>query len=66
MPGDSRPDDRQNSGDDVFESILARKEEPALFGAFLDAHDSSPNSSWVVGYGSAAGEPTGVAEIFSN
>jgi site-specific recombinase XerD len=44
MASNFRPEGRQNSGDKVFKSILVGKEEPALFAAYLDGHDFSPNS----------------------
>jgi integrase/recombinase XerC len=44
MASNLRPEDRQNSGDKVFEGISVGKKEPALFAAFLDGYDLAPNS----------------------
>jgi len=44
MPSNFRSQDRQNSGDNVFDGIPVGKEEPGLFAAFLDGHDFSTNS----------------------
>ena len=44
MVSNLRLEARKNSGDNVFEGIPVGKEEPALFAAFLDAHDFSANS----------------------
>jgi hypothetical protein len=44
MASNLRPEGRQNSGDKVFDGIPVGKEEPALFAAFLNGHDFSPNS----------------------
>ena len=44
MPSDFRPEDRQNSGDKVFDGIPVGEKEPALFTAFLQGHDFSANS----------------------
>jgi integrase/recombinase XerC len=44
MLSDLRPEDRQNSGDNVFSGILVGEDEPPLFASFLDSHDFSPNS----------------------
>jgi site-specific recombinase XerD len=41
---DSRPEDRKNSGDNVFRGLPVAGNEPALFTQFLDAHDLAPNS----------------------
>ena len=38
------PEDRQNSGDNVFRDIPVAGDEAALFAKFLDAHDLAPNS----------------------
>ena len=40
----SRPEDRKNSGDNVFRGIPVAGDEPALFTQFLDGHDLAPNS----------------------
>ena len=40
----SRPQGRQNSGDDVLAGIPVGKKEGRLFTAFLDAHDFARNS----------------------
>ena len=39
-----RPEERQNSVDNVFEDIQVGKDEPSLFLQFLDSHDFSSNS----------------------
>jgi site-specific recombinase XerD len=44
MASDSRPEDRQNRGDNVFAGIPVGQEEGALFAAFLAGHDFSANS----------------------
>jgi len=44
MASNFRPEGRQNSGDKVFEGIPVGKEESALFAAFLNGHDFSPNT----------------------
>lgn len=44
MLSDSRPEDRKNSGDNVFRGIPVAGDEAALFTEFLDAHDLAPNS----------------------
>jgi hypothetical protein len=44
MLSNSRPEGRQNSGDNVFRGIPVAGEEASLFVEFLDAHDLSPNS----------------------
>jgi site-specific recombinase XerD len=44
MSSSFRPEDSQNSGDNVFEGIRVGKDEPTLFAAFLDSHDFSRNS----------------------
>jgi site-specific recombinase XerD len=41
MPSSFSPQDRQNSGDNVFEGIPARAEEASQFRRYLDAHDFS-------------------------
>ena len=40
----SRPQGRQNSGDNVLAGIPVGKKESSLFTAFLDAHDFARNS----------------------
>ncbi len=40
----SRPEDRKNSGDNVFRGISVAGDEASLFAQFLDAHDLAPNS----------------------
>ena len=40
----SRPQDRHNSADNVFNDIPVGAEEPSLFARFLDAHDLADNS----------------------
>jgi len=44
MVSDSRPEDRKNSGDNVFKGIPVAGDEGALFVQFLDSHDLAPNS----------------------
>jgi len=44
MLSNFRPEERHNSGDNVFGSVPVGAEEPALFTHFLDAHDFSANS----------------------
>lgn len=44
MLSDSRPEDRKNSGDNVFREIPVAGDEDLLFAQFLDAHDLAPNS----------------------
>lgn len=44
MMSESRPEDRKNSGDNVFQGIPVAGDEPALFVQFLDAHDLALNS----------------------
>ena len=44
MMSDSRPEDRKNSGDNVFRGIPVAGDEAFLFAQFLDAHDLAPNS----------------------
>ena len=44
MMSNSRPEDRKNSGDNVFRGIPVAGNEPALFAQFLDAHDLALNS----------------------
>lgn len=44
MMSNLRPEERQNSGDKVFQSIPVGEEEPAHFAAFLAANDFSTNS----------------------
>ena len=44
MLSDSRPEDRKNSGDNVFRGIPVAGDEALLFAQFLDAHDLAPNS----------------------
>jgi integrase/recombinase XerC len=44
MASTFRSEARQNSGDNAFEGLRVGKEEPALFAAFLNAHDFSTNS----------------------
>jgi len=41
---DSRPQDRQNSPDNVLDGIPVGPDEGALFARFLDGHDLAPNS----------------------
>jgi site-specific recombinase XerD len=40
----SRPQTRQNWGDNVFKGLRVGKEEPSLFAQFLNAHDFATNS----------------------
>lgn len=63
---DSRPESRQNSGDNVFDGLLVVRDEPAFWGRFLDAHDFSPNTrravtqdmrKFIEWFASANGEP---------
>jgi integrase/recombinase XerC len=44
MMSNSRPEDRKNSGDNVFRGIPVAGDEVTLLGQFLDAHDLAPNS----------------------
>ena len=44
MMSDSRPEDRKNSGDNVFRGIPVAGDEATLFLQFLDAHDLAANS----------------------
>lgn len=44
MLSDSRPEDRKNTGDNVFRGIPVAGEEATQFSQFLDAHDMAPNS----------------------
>ena len=44
MMSESRPEDRRNTGDNVFDGIPVVGDEPALFIQFLDAHDLALNS----------------------
>ena len=44
MLSNSRPEDRKNSGDNVFRGIPVAGDEALLFAEFLDAHDLAPNS----------------------
>jgi len=44
MLSDSRPEDRKNSGDNVFRGIPVAGDEATLFAQFLDAHDLASNS----------------------
>lgn len=44
MLSDFCPEDRKNSGDNVFRDIPVAGEESTLFAQFLDAHDLAPNS----------------------
>ena len=44
MMSDSRPEDRKNTGDNVFQGIPVAGDEAALFAQFLDAHDLAYNS----------------------
>ena len=44
MMSESRPEDRKNSGDNVFRGIPLAGEEATLFAQFLDAHDLASNS----------------------
>lgn len=44
MLSDSRPEDRKNSGDNVFRGVPVAGDEAILFSQFLDAHDLAPNS----------------------
>lgn len=44
MVSNLRPEDGQNSGDNVFQAIPTGNEEPGLFAAFLNGHDFSVNS----------------------
>ena len=44
MVSKSRPEDRQNWGDNVFEGLLVGPEETGLVCAYLANHDLAPNS----------------------
>lgn len=44
MMSDSRPEDHQNSGDNVFRGVPVAGDEAMLFAQFLDAHDLASNS----------------------
>jgi site-specific recombinase XerD len=44
MLSNSSPEDRKNSGDNVFGTIPVAGDEAALFAEFLNAHDLAPNS----------------------
>jgi site-specific recombinase XerD len=41
---ESAPEDRQNSGDKVFENLPVGPDEGSLFGRFLNSHDFSTNT----------------------
>ncbi len=41
---EKRPQGRQNSGDMVFNGLPVGREEPTLFGGFLDGHDFAANT----------------------
>lgn len=44
MVSKSRPEGRQNSGDNVFADVPTGRKEPGLFGQFIDSLDLAPNS----------------------
>lgn len=44
MVSKSRPEGRQNSGDNVFAGVPAGRKEPGLFGQFIDSLDLAANS----------------------
>ncbi len=44
MLSDSRPEDRKNSGDNVFRGVPVAGDEATLFSQFLDSQDLAPNS----------------------
>jgi integrase/recombinase XerC len=44
MLSDSCPEDRQNSGDNVFQGVPVAGDEATLFSQFIDSHDLAKNS----------------------
>lgn len=44
MMSDSRPEDRKNSGDNVFRGVPVAGDESGLFSQFLNSQDLAPNS----------------------
>jgi site-specific recombinase XerD len=44
MVSNFRPEDRQNSHDNVFEGLLVGEQESTLVATYLDQHDFSPNT----------------------